>query len=160
MRVVAMQSKLLIDPAVLLKLWLFDCPLPSWPWRKHLFENSSIAYLMLKDDTHKMVKKTRDIYIDLSAIAKGYQYDRNQAEFTLNFWRYINSRVSSNRLEKGKIKLEETRPLVLVLGACGVSEKINTFTGSIMGTTYTVKTVGDKGISQQKIDDSVISIQE
>ena len=43
---------------------------------------------------------------------KVIQYDRNQAEFTLNFWRYINSRVSSNRLKKGKIKLEETRPLL------------------------------------------------
>ncbi|CAC9489579.1 FAD:protein FMN transferase (EC 2.7.1.180) [uncultured Gammaproteobacteria bacterium] len=47
-----------------------------------------------------------------------------------------------------------------MLGACGVSEKINTFTGSIMGTTYTVKTVGDKGISQQKIDDRLAQINQ
>jgi hypothetical protein len=38
-----------------------------------------------------------------------------------------------------------------VLGAYGASEKINTFTGSTMGTTYTVKTIGDDAASQQKI---------
>jgi hypothetical protein len=115
---------------------------------------------------------------------KVIQYDHNQAEFTLNFWRYMNSRVSNNRLKKGKVKLEEIRPLleriykkygvqpsieivkikrsmnrsiaklylisiVLVLGACGASEKINTFTGSTMGTTYTVKTIGQIFASKQ-----------
>ncbi|VVM27901.1 Membrane-bound lytic murein transglycosylase B precursor (EC [uncultured Gammaproteobacteria bacterium] len=44
---------------------------------------------------------------------KVIQYDRNQAEFTLNFWRYMNSRVSNNRLEKGKAKLKEIRPLLV-----------------------------------------------
>jgi hypothetical protein len=34
----------------------------------------------------------------------------NQAEFTLNFWRYMNSRESNNRLKKGKVKLEEIKP--------------------------------------------------
>lgn len=43
---------------------------------------------------------------------KVIKFDRNQAEFTLNFWRYINSRVSNNRLEKGRLKLEEIRPLL------------------------------------------------
>ena len=40
---------------------------------------------------------------------KVIQYDRNQAEFTLNFWRYLHSRVSDNRLEKGKLKLQENQ---------------------------------------------------
>ncbi|MBA5249692.1 MAG: lytic murein transglycosylase [Gammaproteobacteria bacterium] len=40
------------------------------------------------------------------------KYDRNQAEFTLNFWRYINSRVSENRLTKGRIKLKENQTLL------------------------------------------------
>ncbi|BAS67084.1 lytic murein transglycosylase [Bathymodiolus septemdierum thioautotrophic gill symbiont] len=40
------------------------------------------------------------------------KYDRNQAEFTLNFWRYINSRVSDNRLQKGRIKLQENQELL------------------------------------------------
>lgn len=43
---------------------------------------------------------------------KVIQYDRNQAEFTLNFWRYLNSRVSDNRLEKGKLKLQENQDLL------------------------------------------------
>lgn len=40
------------------------------------------------------------------------KYDRNQAEFTLNFWRYMNSRVSETRLSKGRIKLDENRTLL------------------------------------------------
>jgi len=40
------------------------------------------------------------------------EYDRNQAEFTLNFWRYINSRVSNNRLKKGRIKFKENQALL------------------------------------------------
>jgi hypothetical protein len=43
---------------------------------------------------------------------KVIKYDRNQAEFSLNFWRYITSRVSANRLEKGKIKLKENQALL------------------------------------------------
>ncbi len=35
------------------------------------------------------------------------KYDRNQAEFNLNFWRYLNSRVSQDRLDKGMIKLQQ-----------------------------------------------------
>jgi thiamine biosynthesis lipoprotein len=50
--------------------------------------------------------------------------------------------------------------IVLVLGACSASEKINTFTGSTMGTTYTVKTIGDDAASQQKIDDRLIQINQ
>lgn len=52
------------------------------------------------------------VFNDLTPNPKVLKFDRNQAEFTLNFWRYINSRVSNNRLEKGKLKLEETRPLL------------------------------------------------
>ncbi|KAA0444247.1 MAG: lytic murein transglycosylase [Candidatus Thioglobus sp.] len=44
--------------------------------------------------------------------AKVIEYDRNQAEFTLNFWRYINSRVSDNRLQKGVDKLQENQDLL------------------------------------------------
>lgn len=40
------------------------------------------------------------------------QYDRNQAEFTLNFWRYMNSRVSNNRLKKGGVKFQENQALL------------------------------------------------
>ncbi len=40
------------------------------------------------------------------------KFDRNQAEFTLNFWRYINSRVSEKRLTKGRVKLEENQILL------------------------------------------------
>ncbi|VVM27900.1 hypothetical protein BSPWISOXPB_2146 [uncultured Gammaproteobacteria bacterium] len=47
-----------------------------------------------------------------------------------------------------------------MLSACGASEKINTFTGSTMGTTYTVKTIGDDAASQQKIDDRLIQINQ
>ncbi|CAC9509847.1 FAD:protein FMN transferase (EC 2.7.1.180) [uncultured Gammaproteobacteria bacterium] len=47
-----------------------------------------------------------------------------------------------------------------MFSACGVSEKINTFSGSTMGTTYTVKTIGDNGISQQKIDDRLTQINQ
>lgn len=40
------------------------------------------------------------------------KFDRNQAEFSLNFWRYLGSRVSDNRLEKGKLKLKENQILL------------------------------------------------
>lgn len=43
---------------------------------------------------------------------KTIEYDRNQAEFTLNFWRYMNSRVSNNRLKKGRVKLQENQELL------------------------------------------------
>ncbi|MBE8190302.1 MAG: lytic murein transglycosylase [Candidatus Thioglobus sp.] len=39
-------------------------------------------------------------------------YDRNQAEFTLNFWRYLNSRVSDKRLQKGQKKLQKHQDLL------------------------------------------------
>ncbi|SMN13207.1 Membrane-bound lytic murein transglycosylase B precursor [Bathymodiolus heckerae thiotrophic gill symbiont] len=51
-------------------------------------------------------------FIGLTLNPKVIKYDRNQAEFSLNFWRYITSRVSNNRLEKGKIKLKENQILL------------------------------------------------
>lgn len=52
------------------------------------------------------------VFNDLTPNPKVLKFDRNQAELTLNFWHYINSRVSNNRLEKGRLKLEENRPLL------------------------------------------------
>ncbi len=40
------------------------------------------------------------------------RHDRNQAEFTFNFWHYINSMVSNNRLKNGKIKLKKNYHLL------------------------------------------------
>jgi membrane-bound lytic murein transglycosylase B len=51
-------------------------------------------------------------FTGLTPNPKVLQYDRNQAEFTLNFWRYLISRVSDKRLEKGKIKLQENQTLL------------------------------------------------
>lgn len=44
---------------------------------------------------------------DLTPNPKVLEYDRNQAEFNLNFWHYLNSRVSQNRRDKGVIKLQQ-----------------------------------------------------
>ncbi len=44
---------------------------------------------------------------------KVLEYDRNQAEFTLNFWHYLNSRVSNKRLQKGKISLKKNQDLLM-----------------------------------------------
>ncbi|CAC9965602.1 Membrane-bound lytic murein transglycosylase B [uncultured Gammaproteobacteria bacterium] len=58
-------------------------------------------------------KATLDLALTgLTPNPKVIKYDRNQAEFSLNFWRYITSRVSANRLEKGKIKLKENQALL------------------------------------------------
>ncbi|WXU00517.1 MAG: Tn3 family transposase TnXax1 [Catillopecten margaritatus gill symbiont] len=51
-------------------------------------------------------------FTGLTPNPKIIQYDRNQAEFTLNFWRYMNSRVSANRLQKGKVKFQENQALL------------------------------------------------
>jgi membrane-bound lytic murein transglycosylase B len=51
-------------------------------------------------------KATLDLALTgLTPNPKVIKYDRNQAEFSLNFWRYITSRVSANRLEKGKASM-------------------------------------------------------
>lgn len=47
-----------------------------------------------------------------------------------------------------------------MLGACGASNKVNTYTGATMGTTYAVKVVGDSDISQQKIEDRLKQINQ
>lgn len=52
------------------------------------------------------------VFTGLTPDPKVIEYDRNQAEFTLNFWRYLTSRVSDTRLEKGKIKLRENQLLL------------------------------------------------
>ncbi len=44
---------------------------------------------------------------DLTPNPKVLEYDRKQAEFNLNFWHYLNSRVSQDRLDKGLIKLKQ-----------------------------------------------------
>lgn len=51
-------------------------------------------------------------FTGLTPDPKILKFDQNQAEFTLNFWRYINSRVSHNRLKKGKIALKKNRILL------------------------------------------------
>ncbi|SMM97764.1 Membrane-bound lytic murein transglycosylase B precursor [uncultured Candidatus Thioglobus sp.] len=52
------------------------------------------------------------VFTGLTPDPKVIEYDRNQAEFTLNFWHYLTSRVSDTRLEKGKIKLRENQLLL------------------------------------------------
>lgn len=44
---------------------------------------------------------------DLTLNPKILEYDHNQAEFNLNFWHYLNSRVNQSRLNKGLIKLKQ-----------------------------------------------------
>ncbi|OIR24538.1 FAD:protein FMN transferase [Bathymodiolus thermophilus thioautotrophic gill symbiont] len=48
----------------------------------------------------------------------------------------------------------------LLLGGCGKNEKINTLTGSTMGTTWTVKTIGNRVISQQAVDARLVAINQ
>ncbi len=48
-----------------------------------------------------------DAFNDLTPNPKVLEYDRNQAEFNLNFWHYLNSRVSQNRRDKGVVKLQQ-----------------------------------------------------
>ena len=72
-----------------------------------------LADIRIKAIKQGISKATLDrAFNGLTPDPKVIQYDRNQAEFTLNFWRYMNSRVSNNRLEEGKVKLEENRPLL------------------------------------------------
>lgn len=51
-------------------------------------------------------------FAGLTPDPKVIEFDRNQAEFTLNFWRYLNSRVSAGRLAKGRLKLQENQALL------------------------------------------------
>ncbi len=53
-----------------------------------------------------------EAFIGLTPDSKVIQYDRNQAEFSVNFWRYLTSRVSQTRLEKGQLKLQENQGLL------------------------------------------------
>jgi membrane-bound lytic murein transglycosylase B len=72
-----------------------------------------LADIRIKAIKQGISKTTLDrAFNELTLDPKVIQYDHNQAEFTLNFWRYMNSRVSNNRLKKGKVKLEENRPLL------------------------------------------------
>lgn len=69
--------------------------------------------IRIKATRQGISKTTLDrAFSGLTPNPKIIKFDRNQAEFTLNFWRYINSRVSNNRLEKGRVKLEKNRPLL------------------------------------------------
>lgn len=69
------------DPGIghLVDIWGFGAnktmQKPSHYQVQKALRNSSIRYLMLKDGADKFVKKTRDIHLDLSAIAKGYAVD-------------------------------------------------------------------------------------
>lgn len=51
-------------------------------------------------------------FTGLTPDPKIIKYDRNQAEFILNFWHYMNSRVSDNRLQKGRVKLQKNQELL------------------------------------------------
>lgn len=53
-----------------------------------------------------------DAFNGLTPDIKVLEFDRNQAEFSLNFWRYLNSRVSDNRLEKGRKALLHNQDLL------------------------------------------------
>ncbi|CAC9599523.1 hypothetical protein, partial [uncultured Gammaproteobacteria bacterium] len=48
----------------------------------------------------------------------------------------------------------------MLLGGCEKSEKINAITGSTMGTTWTVKTIGSHIISQQVVDARLVTINQ
>ncbi|SMN13208.1 Thiamin biosynthesis lipoprotein ApbE [Bathymodiolus heckerae thiotrophic gill symbiont] len=69
------------DPGIghLVNIWGFGVnkttQKPSHHQVQKALHNSSIRHLILKDGTDKFVKKTRDIRLDLSAIAKGYAVD-------------------------------------------------------------------------------------
>lgn len=69
------------DPGIghLIDLWGFGiqsvAQIPANLEVQNAFNNSSIQYLQFKDSPIKAVKKIKDIYIDLSAIAKGYAVD-------------------------------------------------------------------------------------
>ncbi|CAC9526876.1 FAD:protein FMN transferase (EC 2.7.1.180) [uncultured Gammaproteobacteria bacterium] len=69
------------DPGIgrLIDIWGFGVNKIEQKPNRHQVQkslyNSSIRYLMLKGGVNKAIKKTRDIHIDLSAIAKGYAVD-------------------------------------------------------------------------------------
>lgn len=48
----------------------------------------------------------------------------------------------------------------MALGACDINKKTRTFTGSTMGSTYSVKVVDDKSISQQAIDKKLKQVNQ
>lgn len=50
--------------------------------------------------------------------------------------------------------------LVLALSACDTNEKTKIFVGSTMGTTYSVKAIDDKSISQQEIDKKLKQVNQ
>ncbi len=55
-------------------------------------------------------KQTLDLTLTgLTPNPKVLKLDRSQAEFSLNFWRYLNTRVSAHRLENGAKQLAEHR---------------------------------------------------
>ena len=55
-------------------------------------------------------KQTLDLTLSgLTPNPKVLKFDRSQAEFSLNFWRYLNTRVSTHRLENGAKQLAEHR---------------------------------------------------
>ncbi|KAA0449561.1 MAG: FAD:protein FMN transferase [Candidatus Thioglobus sp.] len=69
------------DPGIgrLIDIWGFGTQKitqkPSKIDLQQAFKNSSIRYLLLRDGQNRAVKKTQDIQINLSAIAKGYAVD-------------------------------------------------------------------------------------
>ncbi len=65
--------------------------------------NSSIRYLMFKDGANKAVRKTKDIRIDLSAIAKGYGVDEVAKLLSIpNYLVEIGGEVRSSGSNNGK----------------------------------------------------------
>jgi thiamine biosynthesis lipoprotein len=68
------------------------------------FINSSIRYLIFQDGSNKAIKKTRDIHIDLSAIAKGYGVDAIVKLLnTQNYLVEIGGEVRSGGSNNGKL---------------------------------------------------------
>lgn len=67
------------------------------------FRNSSIRYLTLKDGVNKTVRKTKDVRINLSAIAKGYAVDAiAKLLSTQNYLVEIGGEVKSGGNNNGK----------------------------------------------------------
>ncbi len=73
----------------------------------HSFE-SFLADIRTQASNQGVSATTLDqVFHDLSPNPKVIKFDRSQAEFSQNFWRYLGSRVSPYRLKNGKKLLQE-----------------------------------------------------
>lgn len=84
--------------------------------------NSSIRYLTLKDGQNKAIRKTRDIHINLSAIAKGYGVDLivkllNTQNYLVEIGGEVRSRGSNDGRQwtVGVEQPNNTKPIAIIL---------------------------------------------